>query len=292
MCVYHANNEHIFTVFSLLFFKQHSIGEQLCHVCTVCLYISGWKSYLLFLSCHSAPNEKQTNFGDINMLLLLKSFMHVRIWGGVINMEHIMCNNCFSENKKRKVWGSSTGRALFGKGLVIRQISSHGFTLAWNSRCAVIILIKFLHLKVSASFFFIHFPWWLFKRTVSWFCSREYFQTWQHYLLSQCKESEIIFSWVFELWGQWTEFRLWKLQVTYTCCHLRKAFLVCHYFCIWHSDHCIDVHAVLYPRLVEIWAASCHLCYSEGTLFSFLRQDDKPCENFGSKEINLVSFTE
>lgn len=140
--------------------------------------------------------------------------------------------------------------------------------------------------------FFIHFPWWLFKRTVSWFCSREYFQTWQHYLLSQCKESEIIFSWVFELWGQWTEFRLWKLQVTYTCCHLRKAFLVCHYFCIWHSDHCIDVHAVLYPRLVEIWAASCHLCYSEGTLFSFLRQDDKPCENFGSKEINLVSFTE
>lgn len=148
----------------------------------------------------------------------------------------------FLSTRKRKFGGSSTEKVPFGKGLVIRQISSHGFSLAWNSRCAVIIFTRFLHLKkFQCLFFFIYFPWWLFKRTVSWFCSREYFQSWQHCLLSLCKESEINFSWVFEPWGQWTEFRLWKLQVTHSCCHLRKVFLVFrHFLCLafWSLHRC------------------------------------------------------
>lgn len=64
------------------------------------------------------------------MLLLLKTFMHVRIWGGVINIEHIVVTIAFSSTKKGKFGKSSTERAPFGKGLVIRQISSHGFSLA------------------------------------------------------------------------------------------------------------------------------------------------------------------
>jgi len=56
----------------------------------LCAFVFGKQSYLLFLSCHSAPNGKQTNLGEVNMLLLLKRFMHVRIWGQVIKRAYCM----------------------------------------------------------------------------------------------------------------------------------------------------------------------------------------------------------
>lgn len=87
-----------------------------------------------------------------------------------------ICNNCFLSIRKGKFGESSIENTPFGKGLVIKQIASHGFSLAWNNRCAVIILVRFLHLKkFPRPCFFIYFPCWLFKRTDSWFLQQRVF---------------------------------------------------------------------------------------------------------------------
>lgn len=87
-----------------------------------------------------------------------------------------ICNNCFLSIRKGKFGESSIENTPFGKGLVIKQIASHGFSLAWNNRWAVIILVRFLHLKkFPRPCFFIYFPCWLFKRTDSWFLQQRVF---------------------------------------------------------------------------------------------------------------------
>lgn len=87
-----------------------------------------------------------------------------------------ICNNCFLSIRKGKFGESSIENTPFGKVLVIKQIASHGFSLAWNNRCAVIILVRFLHLKkFPRPCFFIYFPCWLFKRTDSWFLQQRVF---------------------------------------------------------------------------------------------------------------------
>ena len=49
---------------------------------------------------------------------------------------------------------------------------------------------------------------------------------------------------------------------------------------------------MLHPRLVAIWAGSCHLCYLEETAFSFAKLGAKHWENVNSKGISLMVFTE
>lgn len=114
-----------------------------------------------------------------------------------------ICNNCFLSIRKGKFGESSIENTPFGKGLVIKQIASHGFSLAWNNRCAVIILVRFLHLKkFPRPCFFIYFPCWLFKRTDSWFLQQRVFSMLTALFIVSVKESEINFSWVFEPWTE------------------------------------------------------------------------------------------
>lgn len=81
--------------------------------------------------------------------------MHLRVWEDIINTGYIICNNCFLSIRKGKSEESSIEKTPFGKGLNIKQIAFHGFSLSWNNRHAVIILVRFLHLKNFPSLCFL-----------------------------------------------------------------------------------------------------------------------------------------
>lgn len=100
MCLLCKQQEYFYCVFLLLPFclfvyggglfcflisKQHSSRRTviLC-LCFVLLYLAK-KVTCCFCAVIQHIMRKQTNLADVHMLFLLKRFVHVRIWGDVIN---------------------------------------------------------------------------------------------------------------------------------------------------------------------------------------------------------------